>query len=675
MNNKIFFSYSFKDEKKVLKVKEFIESITDENNDQKYNVFMASDPINGNTSGRSWNSQEKQEMLKSFLIIFFLSDNSIISSGVSQELDFYFVKMKKNKRKTKFLYITLNENDFAETVFDAIASDLYANDIEIEEIVTTFENLLSFKEFDDTQLYLDIKDTKFKERLNTTLSEIYNTFNEIKEKTKVKKTIKKEPALKSKTNNVVKEKTINQEQIPNYLPDYKTLLPTLKPNAKLFSLPYESLLVDKQEEFIEPDEYLTEIENVVNDVLKGMKSTSKVTHLNIASSFIKVEISKDSKIPLNKYKMVTEEIAFSIGTSSVRLVIDEKNSKIYFEVPRQKGQKFHLKEALTKEYLKEKSPLLIPLGKDSDNNIIYQDISEMPHLIIAGNSGSGKTSFLYSLILSLVIKYKYDEVKFIVYDSRDFEYKKLNFLPHFLFDTANTPNELLNRMYWLNQEMENRFTILQNAQIYNIQIYNQQAKVKLPRIVVILDDYAGALDFNEKIEFENLLLRFVQKGRAVGIHIIISSIRTSPDILTGTMKANIPSRLALKVTSYADSMPLIGESGAEKLSSRGEAIYKSNFYNSRLQLPYIDNDSLNNIFKYQHTKKNENDEYLYDAAICAIEYGSCSVSLLQRKLQIGYNRAASIINRLEELKIISEYDGSNPRKVLVTKEELENIIK
>ena len=680
MNNKIFFSYSFKDEKKVLKVKEYIESIIDDNNNQKYNVFMASDPLHGNVSGRSWNSQEKQEMIKSFLVVFFLSDNSIISSGVSQELDFYFVKMKKNKLKTKFLYITLNESNFAETVFNAIASDIYATDIEIEEIVTRFENLLSFKEFDDSQLYLDIKDIKFKERLNTTLTELYNSFNEIK--TETKKSTEKKLIRKTNTPKItqVKDKqeyTISEEILQNQVNNHliKNIFPVSKPNAKLFSLPYQSLLVNNEVEQAESMEYLNKITDAVNNVLRNTNSISRVQQLKIATSFIKVEISKDPKIAFNKYKTITDEIGLHIGTNSVRFVIDEKNNQLYFEVPRLKAVNFHLKDAITKEYLEAKSPLLIPLGKDADDNIIYEDISKMPHLIVAGNAGSGKTTFLYSLILSLAIKYKYDEVKFIVYDSHGYEYKKLNFLPHFLFDAADTPNELLNRIYWLHQEMENRFSLLENAKTYNIDLYNKQATIKLPHIILIIDDYMDSLSFDSKSGFDELIMKLVQKGRAAGIHVITSTIKTSPDVLKGTLKANMPSRLAFRVTSYVDSMTVLDSSGAEKLTYKGEAIFRSNLNNCRIQIPYVDNDSLNNIFNYQQNKQLEYDEYLYDAAIYAIENNTCSVSLLQRKFNIGFNRASSIINKLEELKIISEYNGSKPRKVLVTKEELQNLIK
>ena len=327
----------------------------------------------------------------------------------------------------------------------------------------------------------------------------------------------------------------------------------------------------------------------------------------------------------------------------------------------------------------------------------------MPHILIAGATNSGKSSCLNSIIVSLLLKVKPNQVKIIMIDPKMVELSLYNGIPHLLAPVIVEPKKAATVLSWVLDEMKNRFQMLLDYNCKSIVEYNFMVKkdaVKdtelkpLPYILVIIDELADLMMVAAS-EVEDSICRIAQMARAVGIHLIISTQKPVVKILTGLIKTNIPARIAFKVTDFTDSRVILDYGGAEKLIGRGDMLYLSPNSNrpERLQGAFVTTKEIGLITNYiknqtkadfnpeiteRITKKEErtleDDDLLYDALRVVVEYGHASASLLQRKLRLGYSRAARIIDQLEDKGLISGYDGSKPREVLISKEELDDML-
>ena len=328
------------------------------------------------------------------------------------------------------------------------------------------------------------------------------------------------------------------------------------------------------------------------------------------------------------------------------------------------------------------------------------DIGKMPHLLIAGATGSGKSVCINSLIMSILFKAKPDEVKLILVDPKVVELSVYNGLPHLLIPVVTDPRKAANALNWAVSEMTNRYKVFASSSVRDLASYNEkmvkEGKEKMPQIVIIIDELADLMTVASS-EVEEYITRIAQLARACGMHLVIATQRPSVDVITGVIKANIPSRIAFAVSSHIDSRTILDTGGAEKLLGKGDMLYHPMGMPKpvRIQGTFISDDEIkrvvdsikaqqieikigkqNDIINEIEKAPNQTedvDDFLEQAVDMVVNDGQASASYIQRKFKVGYARAARIIDQLEERGIVGPHEGSKPRKVLVTKEELEEM--
>ena len=335
-----------------------------------------------------------------------------------------------------------------------------------------------------------------------------------------------------------------------------------------------------------------------------------------------------------------------------------------------------------------KSDLTAPLGKDVGGAVVTFSVDSAPHALVAGATGSGKSVCLNTIIVSLLYQNGPDDLKFIFVDPKRVELGRYAGIPHLLVPPIVKVDEAINALKWAVREMERRLDHLAKFGVRDIDSYNQKSQERMPKIVIVIDELADLMSQNKR-DVEAVIVRIAQMARAAGIHLVLATQRPSVDVITGTIKANIPTRLAFAVASQVDSKTILDVSGAEKLLGRGDMLIFSPKHSkpARLQGAFVSDDEIERVvnflkkegepdYNYQVTEdtrmggtsfgSDDSDDMLDDAMQVAIEAGKVSTSYLQRRLKIGYSRAARIIDIMQELGAIGEANGSKPREVLVT---------
>lgn len=463
-----------------------------------------------------------------------------------------------------------------------------------------------------------------------------------------------------------------------------------------------------------PDDYGEDCEEkaaLIERTLENFKVPAKIINITKGPSVTRYELEMPAGISVNKILQYQNDISMAVASShGVRIEAPiPGKSAVGIEVPNNKIATISLKEVLdSKEFYSSNAPLTFALGKDIAGKLRVCNIASMPHLLIAGSTGSGKSVCLTSLIISLLYKCSPDDLRLILIDPKRVEFFMYNNLPHLLIPEVITSSEkAINAFNYAIKEMERRFEEFQELYVKNLEEYNQTQEVangekpKLPYIVIIVDEMNDLMSTNKK-EIEDRVIKLAQKSRAAGIHLILATQRPSVDVITGTIKANLPSRIAFAVTSNVDSKTILDSIGAEKLLGRGDMLYSPREYPEpvRIQGAYCSNEEIkavvdfvksNNeaIFDEQaereiNAKNNsENGGYvdnsedmdplLPDALKFFIEIQQASISKLQRMFSIGFNRAGKIVDQMEKLHYISPQDGSRPRSVYITMDEFMEI--
>ena len=352
-----------------------------------------------------------------------------------------------------------------------------------------------------------------------------------------------------------------------------------------------------------------------------------------------------------------------------------------------------------KEFVQAKQTIPIIIGKDFNDKIVIEDLTQLPHLLIAGTTGTGKSNFLSTIIVDIIYKLKPSEVKLVLVDTRRTNFQRFNTLPHLLVPVITESQKAIGVLAYLIQEMSNRYKLFENKKVDNIDSYNKISEEKLPRIITIIEDFYDLMMDTGK-EIEIYIQKLIQMCRASGINIIISTQRPSTNVITGVIKANIPSRIAFKVPSQTDSKTIIDVAGAEELLIYGDILFSKvgECKIKRVQTPYISDKEIEDIMNEMEIKndlyynaellnsvnkndtdfdenydieyeEDEIDPFLLEAIECVIETGQAATSFIQRRFKVGYARAGRIIDQMEERGIISGYRGSKPREVLITLEE------
>ena len=399
------------------------------------------------------------------------------------------------------------------------------------------------------------------------------------------------------------------------------------------------------------------------------------------------EFEPAAGIKVSKIINLSEDIARNTSSLSARVAIIPGKNTVGIEIPNEKRDGVVLSEILGSEnFSKGDIKLPIALGKSISGYPIIADLTSMPHLLIAGTTGSGKSVCINTIISSLLFKHNPDICKFILIDPKMLELSSYEGIPHLLTPVITDSKKATAALSWTVREMENRYKLMSSVGVRNIDGYNQKHKTKMPYIIVVVDEMSDLMLISGK-EIENYVQKLSAMARAAGIHIIMATQRPSVDVITGTIKANFPTRISFQVSSKIDSKTILGEQGAEQLLGKGDMLFMSSANKIfRIHGPYISENEIEKITSFlraqgnpdyieeitlekniglNETNVNESDDELYHKAVQIIKTEKkASTSFLQRKLQIGYNRAARMIDQMEEAGIVSKANHTGKREVL-----------
>ena len=452
----------------------------------------------------------------------------------------------------------------------------------------------------------------------------------------------------------------------------------------------------------------------LNETLASFKIDAHIINVTRGPSVTRYEVELDKGVRLNKLTSCADDIALSLGASGVRIAaVPGKISVVGIEVPNRTVTNVNLREVIdSAEFNKSKSKSSFAVGKDIGGSCIVGNIAKMPHMLIAGTTGSGKSVCMNSIIISLLYKASPEDVKLIMVDPKMVELGIYNGIPHLLIPVVTDPKKAAGSLQWAVTEMLRRYKLMSDAGVRDLDSYNSMISgdeiegEKLPQIVVIIDELADLMLVAAK-EVEDSICRIAQMGRASGMHLIIATQRPSADVITGLMKANIPSRIAFSVASAMESRIILDTMGAEKLVGKGDMLYSpiGTGKPQRVQGCFVTDAEVEAVASYvkqhyvadydqqvleeiekkavQNGKKTatpepeptseelDGDELLPAAVDVILETGQASVSMLQRRLKLGYARAARIVDEMEEKGIVGPFQGAKPRSILITKEQWE----
>ena len=442
---------------------------------------------------------------------------------------------------------------------------------------------------------------------------------------------------------------------------------------------------------------------ILEGTLKDFGIEAKVVRVNQGPVITRYELQPATGVKINKITALSDDIALAMKAQSIRIVAPVPGKgTVGVEVPNSESALVFLKELLDSEqYKKSDSKLKLALGKSISGKAIITDLDDMPHLLIAGTTGSGKTVCVNCLIMSMLFNASPDELKFLMVDPKMVELAMYNGLPHLISPVVTEPKKVSSALNWVVNEMENRYKVFAEAGVRNISMYNEKLKAGkldeqhdlMPYIVVIIDELADLM-LVAQTDIESAITRLAQLSRAVGIHIVLATQRPSVDVITGVIKANFPARISFKVATKVDSRTVLDMNGADKLLGKGDLLFLEpgtekpiraqgglvsdeeierviNFIKSQREPEY--NEDILSVQKKQAFKTFEKDEVYDEAVRLVLQNRQASVSMLQRKLGLGYTRAARLIDMMEENGIVGPYQGSKPRDILIESvDELRN---
>ena len=441
---------------------------------------------------------------------------------------------------------------------------------------------------------------------------------------------------------------------------------------------------------------------ILEDTFESFGVDAKVVKANLGPAVTKFEVQPATGVKVSRIVSLSDDIALSLAAKDIRMEAPiPGKALIGIEVPNSEITTVYFNEVMRDlEHTKSGHALEVPLGKDISGNVAIADLSKMPHLLVAGATGSGKSVGINVILSSLLMRTKPHEVKMMLIDPKMVELNIYDGIPHLLTPVVTKPKKAARALQNVVEEMEKRYELFAMSGTRNLESYNENLQVlkdageenvpaKLPYIVVVVDELADLMMVAAK-EVEDSIIRLAQMARAAGIHMILATQRPSVDVITGLIKANVPSRVAFATSSGTDSRTILDANGAEKLLGRGDMLYLPMGANKpeRVQGAFISDSEVQAITDYVRNQQDANyveemipneepivangggSDELYDEALTVVsELETASISLLQRRLRIGYNRAANIMDDLEANGVVSAQDGSKPRDVLIEKND------
>lgn len=494
----------------------------------------------------------------------------------------------------------------------------------------------------------------------------------------------------------VPKKTVSEKLQPEVPPAAEPST-YLFPPLELLNPPYVSK--DKHTE-----EDIREQCAILEQTLEDFRVRASVVAVTRGPSVTRFELEPAPGVKVSSVVNLADDIALKLAASGVRIEAPiPGKAAIGIEVPNRKNDPVFFREVVDCDLVRQtESKLCVGLGKDISGNIITVDLSKMPHMLVAGSTGSGKSVCINTIIAGILYKARPEEVKMILVDPKVVELSNYNGIPHLLTPVVTDSKKAASALHWAVAEMERRYKAFADNHVREINSYNAQAAEKMPFIVIIIDELADLM-MVAKVDVEDAILRLAQKARAAGIHLILATQRPSVDVITGIVKANIPSRIAFAVSSQTDSRTILDMGGAEKLLGKGDMLFYPIGTNKpvRVQGAFVSDSELNKIVDFikkqsipveyseevtqqalESDSKGSNgmaengndlmsDELFEDAVRLVMDTGQASSSMLQRKFRIGYTRAARLVDCMEELGIIGQSVGSKPRELIMSRHEIE----
>ena len=449
------------------------------------------------------------------------------------------------------------------------------------------------------------------------------------------------------------------------------------------------------------DEWLEEQMILLNETLKNFNVRAKVVNVTQGPAVTQFEVYPEPGVKVSKVTNLMDDIKLSLAAQDMRMEapIPGKHT-IGIEIPNRKSKAVFLREVLESDvFQNHPSPLAVVMGLDIAGQPIVTDLRKMPHGLIAGQTGSGKSVCINTMLVSLLYKATPQELKLMLIDPKMVELAPYNRIPHLVSPVITDVKAATAALKWAVEEMERRYELFVHAGVRDITKFNEQAELarqysnKLPYIVIIIDELADLMMMSPA-DVEEAICRIAQKARACGIHLIVATQRPSVDVITGLIKANIPTRVAFSVSSQVDSRTIIDSGGAEKLLGRGDMLFAENGSSKtvRLQGTFVSDDEIDQVVNHVKNEQQPNylfeqedllsraqvtedtDELFLEACEFVVSQHAASASSIQRRFRVGYNRAARLIEMMEQQGIISESRGSKPREVLISEEELEFLL-
>ena len=469
-----------------------------------------------------------------------------------------------------------------------------------------------------------------------------------------------------------------------------------------YTYPAIDLLEDRNSDGGVDDGEIRQRAVAIEETLDSFGIDGKVVQIDVGPTVTCYELKPQRGVKVSKIVNLADDLALSLATSGIRILAPiPGKSHVGIEVPNDKKEVVGLKEILASEkYVKSKYKIPFAMGKSISGDVEVSAIEKMPHLLVSGATGSGKSVCINTIIMSILYKHSPNDVKLLLVDPKVVELSIYNGIPHLIMPVITDPKKASSSLFWAISEMEKRYKLFEKHRVRDIVGYKKaqesdDSMENLPYIVIIIDELADLM-MTVGAEVEDYITRLAQKSRACGIHLIIATQRPTVDVITGTIKANIPSRISFAVTSQIDSRTILDAQGAEKLLGKGDMLYQSSdsMKPTRIQGAFVSDDEVMNVVQAikegnesdydqeaiekveevsikESNPSDDEDELIDEAIKIIINENTASVSMLQRKLKVGYARAGRIIDQLEQRGVVGGYEGSKPRKVLVDRSYFE----
>ena len=555
---------------------------------------------------------------------------------------------------------------------------------------------------------------KTKETYNDMLDERDSISDEIKKKTATAADVSKKTEME-KSNFAISDKA-EQNSVTQKSAGSGQSTESISPEDYKFP-PTNLLKTAKAGRSSDNDAYVRETAMKLKSTLENFGVNVTITDYSCGPSVTRYELQPEQGVKVSKIVGLADDIKLNLAAADIRIEAPiPGKAAIGIEVPNKESQAVYFRDLLESDnYKKFPSKIAFAVGKDISGQVVVADIAKMPHLLVAGATGSGKSVCINTLIMSILYKARPDEVKLIMVDPKQVELSIYNGIPHMLIPVVTDPKKAAGALNWAVMEMTNRYQLFAQYNVRNLQGYNEKVKAvtgeeegneelkKLPQIVIIVDELADLMMVAHG-EVEDAIVRLSQLARAAGIHLVIATQRPSVDVITGLIKANVPSRIAMTVSSGVDSRTILDMNGAEKLLGKGDMLFYPTGYPKpvRVQGAFLSDEEIADVVDFlkkqsgdveydskitdEIDKSNvggssqagssgsEYDDYFVDAGKFIIGKEKASIGMLQRVYKIGFNRAARIMDQLSDAGVVGPEEGTKPRKVLMTMEEFENYV-